>query len=285
MIGKTRQKPRSKIEEVYDPEVGRARGVLRRTMPAGKLKHSRRRPPPDLLPWIAHYWMISWDLRGCEPHIAESLPHPNVHMIFENGTSVVCGVQASKFSRVLEGQSCVFGIKFRPGGFRPFLDSPVSKLANRIIPASSVFGKDVKTLEAVLFSSCKEKEKVETVNMFFRGRLPEPDKAVDLAAQLVDRILHESEIKTVDDLASRTGIGKRSLQRIFNEYVGAAPKWVIRRYRLHELVEKFNSGDPLDWPQLALELGYFDQAHLINDFRSIVGYSPSQYQKLVSSKS
>ena len=66
------------------------------------------------------------------------------------------------------------------------------------------------------------------------------------------------------------------------EYVGVSPKWVIRRYRLHELIERFNSGEKLDWAQLALVLGYFDQAHLINDFTTIIGYSPTQYRKLVS---
>jgi AraC-like DNA-binding protein len=236
-------------------------------------------------PWIAHYWMISWDLRGCEPQVVESLPHPNIHVVFENHKSVVCGVQTHKFSRVLEGQSRVFGVKFRPGGFHPFSDSPVSKLRDRIIPAKRFFGKDVEALKLVVLSSRKDAEKIEAANAFFRSRLPEPDKTIDLASQLVQRIFQEPNIKSVDDLVSRTGIGKRSLQRIFNEYVGASPKWVIRRYRLHELIEKFNSGDQPDWPQLALELGYFDQAHLINDFRSIIGYSPSQYRRQISNNS
>ena len=76
-------------------------------------------------------------------------------------------------------------------------------------------------------------------------------------------------------------MGKRSLQRLFSEYVGVSPKWVIRRYRLHELIERSHTGEEPDWPQLALELGYFDQAHLINDFRTITGYSPTEYQKLI----
>jgi len=76
-------------------------------------------------------------------------------------------------------------------------------------------------------------------------------------------------------------MGKRSLQRLFSESIGISPKWAIRRYRLHELIEKFNSGGKLDWSQLALDLGYFDQAHLINDFKSIVGYSPTEYRKLL----
>jgi AraC-like DNA-binding protein len=281
MIGKTRQPPAAQVEEVYDSEVGKARGILKRSLPAGTLQHSRRGPASEVAPWITHYWMINWDLGGCEPQVVESLPHPNIHLIFEKGTSVVSGVQTCKFSRVLEGQARVFGVKFRAGGFRPFLDRPVAKLADRIVPASRVFGKDLEPLETILLSSGKEDDKVQAADDFFRAHAPRPDPRVEMAGHLVERILREPEIKTVDDLANRAGMGKRRLQRIFNEYIGASPKWVIRRYRLHELVEKVNSGSQLDWSQVALELGYFDQAHLINDFKSIVGYSPAEYQKLI----
>ena len=77
--------------------------------------------------------------------------------------------------------------------------------------------------------------------------------------------------------AARAGIGKRSLQRLFNEYVGASPKWVIRRCRLHEALERLHAG-VVDVAGLAAELGYFDQAHLIQDFKTIVGVTPGQYQ-------
>ena len=282
-IGKTRQG--AKIEEVFDPEVGRARGMVRRTLPEGKMRHARRRPPRELQPWIAHFWMIQWDLRACEPQLVENLPHPNVHVIFEEDGVVVSGVQTRKFSRVIEGCSQVFGVKFRAGGFRPFLGEAVSTLANRTVPAKSVFGRDVEALRAVLISSAKEAEKLEAAGAFFLNCVPNPDKATVLADQLVNRILNEPEIKTVDDLVACAGMGKRSLQRIFNEYVGVSPKWVIRRYRLHEVMERLNFGAQPDWAQLALELGYFDQAHLINDFKSILGYSPTQYQRMVAKPS
>jgi AraC-like DNA-binding protein len=280
MIGKTRQEAAAKMEETFDPSVGKARGVLKPTPMAGQFRHARRSPSPELAHLIAHYWMVSWDLRDLPPHTAETLPHPNVQVIFEPGGSKVSGVFTGKFTRLLEGQSHVFGIKFTTGGFHPFLKSPVSSLANRTVPVKRIFGRDVDALEAILVSSGKEDEMVDAANAFFRPRVPALDKTVTLASELVSRILAEPDIRTVDDLVRRTGLGKRSLQRLFNEYVGASPKWVIRRYRLHELVERFNSGEQPDYAQLALELGYFDQAHLINDFRSIVGYSPSQYQSL-----
>jgi AraC-like DNA-binding protein len=280
MIGKTRHQP-AEVEEVYDPEVGQGRGMLRRPLRAGKMRHARRRPADDLSHLIAHYWMIRWDLRGCEPHVAESLPHPNVHVIFEPSGSVVAGVHTKKFSRVLVGQSQVFGIKFKPGGFRPFLKFPTSKLADRMVPVQGILGKGVNALQDVVLSSTSENEKVQAANAFFHAHMPRPDKTIPLVGELVERILQDRDIKTVDDLVDRSGIGKRSLQRFFNEYVGVSPKWVIRRYRLHELVERSNSGEDFDWSQLALELGYFDQAHLINDFRSITGYSPTEYQGLI----
>jgi AraC-like DNA-binding protein len=121
---------------------------------------------------------------------------------------------------------------------------------------------------------------IEASNAFFRVRLPAPDPKIDLAAKIVRLIVERREIKTVADLKANTGIGIRKLQRLFSEYVGVSPKWVIRRNRLHEVVGILNSGAQPDWPQVALELGYFDQAHLINDFKSIVGFPPAEYQKL-----
>jgi AraC-like DNA-binding protein len=276
MIGKTRQRPAAEVEEIYDPEVGKARGILRRGFTAGKLRHTRRCPSSDVAAWIAHYWIINWDLSGCDPQVVESLPHPNIHLIFEKERSVVSGVQTCKFSRLLVGQARVFGVKFRPGGFRPFLDGTVSKLADRVVPANRIFGKGLEALEAIMLSSDKENAMVRAADDFFKANAPKPDPMIELAGELVERILRKPEIKTVDDLASRAVMGKRRLQRIFSEYVGVSPKWVIRRYRLHELIEKVNSGCQLDWSQVALDLGYFDQAHLINDFKSIVGYTPAE---------
>ena len=242
------------------------------------MRHARRRPAADLAGWIAHYWIIRWDLRGCPPYVAESLPHPNVHLIFENESTMIAGVHRHRFSRRIEGKGSVFGVKFRPGGFRPFYRSPISTLADRSVPASRVFGKDLKALERVALStSRKDNEKVAAADTFFHARMPEPDPEVVLASDLVDLVLADPAVKSVADLARRAGMGQRSLQRLFSEYVGASPKWVIRRYRLHELIEKLDSGDKRDWAQLALDLGYFDQAHLINDFKSLGGHLKSRH--------
>lgn len=189
---------------------------------------------------------------------------------------VLSGVHTAKFSRLLEGQSSAFGVKFRIAAFRPFVDYPVSRLANCTVEVTSLCGRLLPPLQTV----CAEEEKILAVEAFFRAGLPGADENMEQASQLVEQILAEPGIRTVHDLAKQSGMSVRSLQRLFSEYVGASPKWVIRRYRLHEVVEKIHSGNVFKWPQLALDLGYFDQAHLINDFQRVVGYSPVEYQKL-----
>jgi len=111
------------------------------------------------------------------------------------------------------------------------------------------------------------------------ARLPAPDPQALLARELVARILAEPGLTRVEALARASGLGVRRLQRLFGTYVGVSPKWVIRRYRLHEALERLDAGGDVDLPALAVELGYFDQAHFIRDFKHLVGRTPAGYAR------
>ncbi len=107
--------------------------------------------------------------------------------------------------------------------------------------------------------------------------LPERDRMVEQAAALVSRITDDPGLRRVDELSAASGMTARSLQRLFADYVGVSPKWVMRRARLHEAAERADGGDPVDWAWLAADLGYADQAHLTRDFTATLGVSPARY--------
>jgi len=270
------------VDEI-DDGAGRPRGVLQWPPPRGRFRYARRLPLTDLAPWITHFWMGQLGLRGLGPYQQETLPHPNVHVVFEEGASQVNGVGTGRFTRVLSGKSQVFGIKFKPGGFRPILGKPLSTITNRSLPARHLLGPPAEELETLVAQGSSEAALISAASCWLRSILPAPDPAIAEVDRLVANILEDPEILTVDELVNRTGVSKRSLQRMFRDYVGVPPKWVIRRYRLHELVGRLDAGVPLNWSQVALDLGYFDQAHLVNDFRSVTGYSPRQYQRRLQS--
>ena len=75
-------------------------------MPA-RFEHRRVGPAEDLSPFIAHFWSARWDLRGLQPHVAETLPHPRVHLVFEGTRAEVTGVPTGKFVRRLRGEGHV----------------------------------------------------------------------------------------------------------------------------------------------------------------------------------
>lgn len=237
--------------------------------------HTYLEPQPGLAPLVAHYWAVTWDLRGQPPYRQLIVPYPNVHLSFLNGQARVHGVARGHVVRELEGFGRVFGVAFRPGVFRPFLGAPVATLTDRSLVASEVFGAAVP--ERAMGAAADESEMRDIVEGFLLSRLPDRDQSAEAAADIVDRVAADASLTRVDDLAGRAGMSVRRLQRMFAEHVGVGPKWIIRRYRLHEVTERMAAGAPIDWARLAVELGYADQAHLSRDFAAMVGETPTRY--------
>ncbi|GAA0723826.1 helix-turn-helix domain-containing protein [Dokdonella soli] len=257
--------------------VGKARGVLRHSPGPGIFHHARLMPSASLRGSVEHFWIVRWDLCGHAPQLRETLPHPNVHLVFERGLTRIFGVHTTRFTRVLEGSGCVFGVKFRPGGFYPFLRKPVATIANGSLSLQDIFGDAAGSLEDEVLACVDETGMVEVATRFLNAHRPPPDAHIDRVASLVADIADDRSLTTVERLVERYGVGKRALQRLFNTYVGVSPKWVINRYRLHEAIERLAAGDAVDWAAFAIDLGYFDQAHFIRDFRNLVGRPPGEY--------
>jgi AraC-like DNA-binding protein len=119
----------------------------------------------------------------------------------------------------------------------------------------------------------------ELVQRFLVGLEPEVDPEVDRVAAIAERAATDRSMLRVETLAAEFGLGVRALQRLFSEYVGVSPKWVIQRYRLHEAAERIAAESGFDWADFALELGYAYQAHFIRDFRRLVGATPAAYAR------
>jgi AraC-like DNA-binding protein len=243
---------------------------------------SRYWPSADLAPFVEHYWIVRWDLS--EPRTAETVPHPSIHMVLESPErSEIVGVMRTRFSRVLEGSGRAVGTKFRPGAFRPFVKHAISALTDRRLSLSEVFGVRSRGLAARVMGQADDLAGVAIIESFLRGFRPSTDDAMALAGRVAARISDDRSITRVDQLVREFQTSPRQLQRLFSEYVGVSPKWVIQRYRLLDAAERVAAGTLIHWPDLALELGYADQAHFIRDFKKLVGRSPAAYARSIRS--
>ena len=254
------------------------RGVLRPGLAAERFTLARFRSSGPLEPFVDFYWIIRWDLRGQPPHEQTILPHPNVNLAFEASGAGIYGVDRSLFVRRLDGQGKALGVRFRAGCFRPFWGAPVSQLSDRVVPAARVFGPLAEKTRQVVMCADRDDDMTSHAESMLFSALPERDPVAEQAAALVALITSDSSLRRVDQLADVSGLSVRGLQRLFADYVGVGPKWVMRRARLHEASERAGSGEPVDWAALAADLGYADQAHLTRDFTATIGVPPSRYQ-------
>jgi AraC-like DNA-binding protein len=298
---------RSLPPDLPHPATASRAGVLHPESGAQQFTLSRPAVCPELSAWVEHHWSVTWSLPEGAAYPSKVLTHPAVHLTFESGTprhhaldlpaALVHGVVTRRFDVDLRGEGRVFGAKFRPGGFGAFTGRDVAELTDRVVPMAEVFGPEAgRVLEAVLAEE-SDAVRARVVEGFLLDRAPEPDARYEHLLEIVAVMLADSSLTTVDAVTERCGVSPRTLQRLFRRYVGVGPKWVLRRFRLHDAVTLLDSGsgsgsgsdsgsdsgsgsgfghEP-DLATVAAELGWYDQAHFTRDFTDTVGVPPGAY--------
>lgn len=254
-------------------------GVLNLSGGERKFQLSRYAPSEEIGFFVKHFWIVSWDLTGQDPFMQHVIPNPCVNLVIEKNRTAIYGPAKNKFSYPVKGKGRVFGVKFKPGGFYPFIKQPVSGLTDNPMGVLNVFDVEAQTMENAILSQEEEGKMVELAERFIRHRLPERDENIILINRIIDRIIEDRDITKVDDICQSLNINKRKLQRMFEQYVGVSPKWVIRLYRLQNAAETIDHGRNHDWLKLSADLGYYDQSHFIKDFKTIIGKSPDEYAR------
>jgi len=262
------------------------RGVLRpQAQPPGS--PMRFAPADDLSAVVDLYWIARWDLAPDETRVVETLPHPCVNIVVEQqGRSLVHGPVKGRFSRTLAGRGQVVSARLRPGAFRAFNQRPAWQLVDAVLDFPEAFGVASGPLESAVFAQADDRGMVGALEQFLRERLPVPNPAaldlIDCIDRIVGRIATDRDLVRVEDLARGMAMGRRTIERLFRDYVGPSPKRVIRQYRLQAATGEAAKGGVANWSRLASDLGYSDQAHFNRDFRAIVGMTPSEFARQAS---
>ncbi|WP_256257703.1 MULTISPECIES: helix-turn-helix transcriptional regulator [unclassified Paenibacillus] len=255
-------------------------GMLHALEGAKRFQLTRHAPAEVLASFVKHYWIVSWELPDQEAYPQLVVPNPCVNLVVERGKTACYAPGTSTYSYVLRGQGCVFGVKFKPGGFYPFIREPISGLQGNPMPVDQVVDASGDELEGAILGASEEAEMVRYMERCLLARLPEPDAQAELAGQIIERITEDRSISKVDMICDDFQIHKRALQRLFDQYVGISLKWVIRLLRIQNAAEAMDTGLRQDLLRLSMDLGYHDQAHFIKDFKAMVGQTPDAYAKL-----
>lgn len=247
---------------------------------ADEMQVGREAAPDGLADLVDYLWWVRWNV--AEPHVQEVIPRPVIHVAAEihcgEPRLMVTGVMRQRFERRLAGSGHTVAAGFRPGGFRPFIGVSVSSLTGRAQPAAEILGVDDRRVaDSLLTENIDITDATVVLADWLAALAPAVDPRAVETAELVERAESDHSIRRADQLARLAGVSLQTLQRLFTEYVGVGPKWAVQRFRLLDIAAAAHSEEPVQWADLATELGYADQSHLIRAFSRVTGQSPASY--------
>jgi AraC-like DNA-binding protein len=190
--------------------------------------------------------------------------------------TVVVGPQTFPRAHLyLSGEIHVFNILFQPAGLNRLIGIDMRSLVDRAARASDVMGKSAARLSDAVRLASSFPERVRAAEQWLYRALDDRaplDEAIGFASSLL--ITACGQIR-VDDLVSRTALSASQFQRRFTRQVGMTPKRYARLVRFNRALVARRNGPERSWTGILHELGYFDQAHFIREFRMFAGISPT----------
>lgn len=250
-------------------------------------------PSPPLAPYVTHYRVLK--IECLEPRSAiVGLPAPSAQLSINFGSSVSLmsgGVEALSTPLMVSGPTVrsdlitlannidAVTVTFQPGCAGLFLDMPTAEFVGQPVDAEAVWSRTLSQacydLEGL--SLPRRIERLEAILLSkLDGRFLLPP-AVRRALTLTERANGRVRVR---ELASEVGVSERTLQRHMSERVGLSPKQLARGLRVRHAAERLHRTPEANWAQLALECGFYDQAHLTNEMVALTGHTPGDFVQL-----
>lgn len=211
---------------------------------------------------------------------------PHAHRAFEYHAGMartmpdllLVGPQTSRRADLLLGHSwSTFAIHFQPSAFvRLFGGVPVAALTDRAVDARDVLGASVAALHERLLRCTASAAMARTAERFLEQRLASA-LPLHVTGRAAEAILDSHGRMTVAGAIQLSGLSERHFERRFIEHMGVPPKLFARIARLNYVVRLKRQRPSLTWAQISQDAGYFDQTHLVKDFKAMAGATPGAF--------
>lgn len=250
------------------------------------------RPKPPLSEFVDSFWL--YEGHATEPQIEHILPTGTLELVInlrqnelrfydtkapENCSrfsgAIVSGAHGRGIIPVAE--AFLIGVHFRPGGAFPFLGLPAGELIDTHIDLETLWGLSAVTLRERLCAARTTAERFQLLQQALLSRLCNGAENHYAVSATLEMFAKNQVRPTVRQAAKYLGLSQRRLIEVFKAEVGMTPKLFSRIQRFQQTRTFIQRHPSHNWAGLALDLGYFDQSHLIREFLEFSGLSPTAY--------
>ena len=250
-------------------------------------------PAAPLSDFVALFWLYEGYV---QPHARERvLPDGSVELVvslvevesrvydgeptsgrtFRNG--VMAGARSESLVIDTASQASVMGVHFKPGGAYPFLPMPTSELHNAVVALDDLWGATAASLREHLLEATTTDAKFHILEQTLLEQARRPLARHRAVAYALDELQRERHARSISDVTDETGLSARRFIQVFSEEVGLTPKLFCRVRRFQQVLSLIHTAAQINWADVAVRCGYFDQAHFIHDFQAFSGINPTTY--------
>ena len=173
-------------------------------------------------------------------------------------------------------------VAFKKGRAYPFYPFPVSELSDTVAEAGLAFGRNFHDLREQLLAARSLERMFQLVESFLllqAGEKLRGDTSTRCIEYAVSSMIHKPTARRLSQLSSEIGYSQKHFIDLFRRHVGVSPKQYLRIIRFQKAIETIENNQRVRWRDIAVESGYFDQAHFIHDFKQFSGFTPNEYMK------
>lgn len=258
------------------------------------MKYQEVAPGTRLLPFINSYWCLSSTVAvdlcdrtlpdGCQEIVfninCQVKRSDNGKDFFTNPPVELIGQMTRAYEIKTQGKQIYFGVKFYPHSFAVFTNQSIQDLCDQSIDLRLLFCPAFVELYEAILAKPEFEFFVSAMEAYLNRRLLDhrtKSSAYQMMDYAVKKMFMSSQENSLQGLHTELGISKRHLLNMFKHYTGLSPKQLARMIRFQSCLKGLQSSLPLS--QIAVESGYYDQAHLHHDFKDLAGVTPTAWQK------
>ena len=193
--------------------------------------------------------------------------------------AVVCGSHPGYFVIEPSQQQEVIGVHFKPGGAAPFLGAPAGEFTSQNLDLEDIWPASItRSLRARLVEAVSPETKLRILEQALVSRLKPRLTPHPTAAFAIRRLLAAPAITRIGSMQQASGFSPKRFIQLFRDASGLSPKVFCRIQRFQTVITQIARGERIEWAEVAVASGYYDQPHLNREFRSFSGLSPAEYR-------
>ncbi len=175
------------------------------------------------------------------------------------------------------GKTGIIAARFFPNGFNALTQMSLHEMENKAVSLEILFGQEGLDLEKQVMQASNNTERIIHIEAFLLGRLKTPEVSQRITQRGVEILLQSKGLVDLHQLSDQLQIHRRQLERNFSRIVGMSPKQLSKIIRLQSAIQSMSHQTFSNLTTLALDHGYYDQAHFIKDFKELTGINPKKF--------